>query len=279
MMSVSWLLRIVTVFLKKMQHKAPAAPDAVGGDMSRSVLPLDCGDGVTHSVPVYEGYAVKHGVFRLMAAGTDLTDRLVGLLEESGYSFTTRAEREIVRAMKEELCYVALDFEAEVERAARRPVEKPFELPDGTVINVGSQAFRAPEALFQPALFGDATAVCDGVADMVGRAAAACDASFRGELLASVVLSGGSTLLPGFAARMQKELVPIRAAAAAECQPPPGSAAAAVRGRKERVGSTGRHAAWEGGSILASLPVFAKRWISKAEYDEVGPTIVHSKCF
>lgn len=222
-----------------------------------SAISLHVGDGVTHVDQIYEGYNNESATRRLDFAGKDLTEKLRALLHERGYDFSTSSELEMLREIKEKKCYVAQDYEQERTGLVKT---QEYSLPDGNVITIGNEMFECTEALFKPIKGLN----CGGIQHLIKSHLDATDIDCRPDLYCNIILTGATTLFPGFPERLKKELRMMV----------PTNMRLNVIACPER-----KLSVWIGGSILGSLSTFQYMWVSKQEYEEYGPTILNRRAF
>ncbi|KAH8835984.1 actin family [Flagelloscypha sp. PMI_526] len=224
-------------------------------------LVLDAGEDISHSVPIYEGSIVSHAVRTMEFGGADITKYLLQNLAERRHPFRGPDDLEIVRDIKHQLCYIALDFGQDIIRAAEGGYpETAYNLPDGRTIVIGNERSQAPEALFQPS-FIDQEGF--GIHEMILSSICNCDFELHRDLWNNIILAGGNTMFPGIAPRLQKEMVVFA---------PPTTFVKVVAPPERKFSS------FMGASILTSLDVFRNLVISKDEFQETGPNIVRRRC-
>jgi actin-related protein 2 len=234
---------------------------------------VDSGDGVTHIVPVYEGFALPHLTRRLDVAGRDVTRYLIKLLLLRGYAFNRTADFETIRQIKEKLCYVGYDLELEKRLAHDTTVlVESYTLPDGRVIQVGGERFEAPEVLFEPHLID---VEGGGMAEMLFDCINKADVDTRPEFYNHIVLSGGSTMYPGLPSRLEKEIRKLYLEKVLK-----GDQAKLAK-FKCRIEDPPRrkHMVFLGGAVLAEIMKDKQEfWMNKSEWQEVGDQVL-KKCF
>lgn len=225
-------------------------------------LVLESGEGVTHAVPVFEGYSIPAAVCKGEIGGGDANEYMRDLMEvRLQMQFSGAEGRKTIRSIKEKLCYVALNFQAEMTKShTDSTIETNYTLPSGQIVTVGNERFRCPEALFQPALMYSSSA---SLPTLLYTALQNSAIDLQPLLLANIVISGGNTMWRGIEQRLAREIALRRGAG--------GQHISAI--------ATRQYGAWIGGSVLTSLSTFQQLWVSRAEYDEYGPTVVHAKCF
>lgn len=220
---------------------------------------LNCGDGITSAVPIYEGYALRHAIQRSNIGGRDVTRYLQMLLRKGGYNFRSSMELEVVKKIKEKRCYLSLDLEKDEEEYTEFD-PATYKLPDNKVINIGPEKFRAPELLLNPSLIGKE---CDGLGDCVEKAILDSDLDIRKILCTHITCSGGSTKIKNFGERMLGDLQSV-------FPPQTNIKIFAPHARMT--------AAWCGGAILAGMSTFQDRWVTPQEYKESGKRAILQKC-
>lgn len=232
---------------------------------TRGVI-VDSGDGCTSIVPVFEGFALPHATKRIPLAGIDITNYLLQNLS----SHLRPEQFTVARGIKEEMLVVALDYERTLTgKDLITEEESCYELPGGKVIKIDKQTrINAAEILFRPSIIGKDLG---GLPELTAEAIFKCDMDLRGDMYTNIALSGGTSMMRGFHDRMEKEIRTIMSGS--------------VISNEVKVSSDSfrQHAAWIGGSMLASLSTFGQFMVmSKAEWEAEGTirsALVHKFTF
>lgn len=222
---------------------------------------VDCGDGVTEITPIYDGYLIEKGIIRQNFGGDDLINYLKKILMTSGYDYTQRSsEKEIVRDIIEKKSFVALNYQEELMRAKKSNYyNSQYEQSDGTLISLSDEHFRCTELLFQPKLD---YFEYKGIDETLYNSIMKCDINTRKSLFSNIILCGGTTMIDGFPQRLTKGITALA----------PKLNNIQVLAPPER-----QYAAWLGGSIFSYNPSFSHCLVSREEYLDCGPRIVHYK--
>jgi actin-related protein 3 len=244
-------------------------------DRSLTGTVIDSGDGVTHVIPVAEGYVIGSSIKSIPVAGRDITYFVQSLLRDRGEPDSSLKTAEKV---KEEYCYVSPDIVKEFARYDREPdrfLKHTVTAPNGRSVNIdiGYERFLAPEIFFNPEIYSsDFLTPLPEVVDTVIQTS---PIDVRRGLYKNIVLSGGSTMFKDFGKRLQRDVKAL--------------VDGRIAGSEERSGShmrssgvevnvishkRQRYAVWYGGSLMASTPEFYNVSHSRADYEEYGPSLV-----
>lgn len=240
---------------------------------------VEVGHGSSHAVPIFEGYALPHAALEYCVGGVDISHRLHKLLAKRGHSFHS-FQLQTINDIKEAVCVMSSKHSGGDDDNGGGS-SKPFELPDGTILQVDRQTRSLPaDVLFRPQELGDEHPLkpSHGLHECVAEAITMCDKDLQKDLRAAVVLAGGTTMLPGFSRRFQDELL----GATSRKLHAGGGTVSVVPDphvRERGYNSQRRVAAWVGGSMIASLGTFRDIHITKQEWEEYHEAILDRKCF
>ncbi|XP_039091277.1 actin-85C-like [Hyaena hyaena] len=222
---------------------------------------VESGEGMTYVVPVIDGCPLPQSTVQVDLAGQDLTMFLLQLLTRSGHSLVTTGELEYIRSIKEQYCYVALDFDREKINTDSPSYAQKCQLPDGQEVTLGQEKFLCPEVLFQADLIGRNDL---GIHMKAFQSISSCSRDFWKVLFSHIILSGGTCSCPGLRFRMQRELSSLV------------SPSISV---KVSTCPYSTYSAWMGGSILCSLSTFKDMWVTSQEYQDIGSSVISRRSF
>ncbi|AAS53790.1 AFR419Cp [Eremothecium gossypii ATCC 10895] len=245
-------------------------------DRSLTGTVIDSGDGVTHVIPVAEGYVIGSAIKHIPIAGRDITLFIQSLLRERGEVDTSLRTAERI---KQEYCYVCPDivkefnkFDRDATKFAQFIVENK-EKTQKKVVDVGYERFLAPEIFFNPEIAS--SDFLTPLPTVVDQTIQACPIDVRKGLYNNIVLSGGSTMFKDFGRRLQRDLRSIVNNRIAQSELLSGTKSTGVEvqvisHRRQR------NAVWFGGSLLAQTAEFKSYCHTKKDYEEYGPQIVRN---
>ena len=231
---------------------------------------LESGEGVTQSCVVYEGYSIPNSYIRNNYGGRDVTDYFQTLLKKQGYSFSTTSEFEIVRKIKEEICFTIVGSSSnnplsnisnlELGNKNKSESSNTYNLPDGNAIKIGEEKSLAPEILFNPSIIGSEHL---SFQEMIVTSTNKVDIDLRKNLFNNILISGGNTLFKGIQEKFHTEIKYL-----------------SPKNMKVRIHSPGNRllSCWTGGNVISTLEIFKKMWVTKDDWGEKGnKSIIHIK--
>ena len=219
-------------------------------------LVLCSGEGTSNVIPIYEGFAVPHAIQMINIAGSDVTEYLRRLIVERGYKFTTSSDIDTIRNIKEK-CWIVWKNGIDSDEISTKEIN--YELPDKSSITIGNEVYQCPELIFDPQIAG-----INGVGyqSHIVESIIKWDSDLQELMLSNIVLCGGNTMFDGFGHRLWNELDKVNLS----------------RSKIKILADPERdNMIWKGGSILSALSTFQTMWITRAEYEEWGPTIIYRK--
>ncbi|XP_025771317.1 actin-2-like [Puma concolor] len=222
---------------------------------------IESGEGMTYFVPIIDGCPLHQSTIQMDMAGQDLTSYLLQLLTGGGHSLVSTGDREHVRSIKEQYCYVALDFDKEKVKTDAPSYAQKVQLPDGQEVTLGQEKFFCPEALFQADLMGRNDL---GIHMKAFQSISSCSPALWKILFGHIVLSGGTGSCSGLRFRMQREISTL---------------VSPTINVKVSTCPNSTYGAWVGGSILCSLSTFKDMWVTSQEYKDIGSSVISRRSF